>query len=143
VVVAVRIFVASPYAAPTPEGIEANVALARRLCAEVIAAGHSPFAPHLLYPQFLDDSKLDDRARGLRAGIDFLAVCDEVWCWSTVSMGMAHEIREALVRHSKPVRFPWGAEPLDECPVCLRKMVLEGHDPCDCPLCAAARGVRG
>ena len=154
-----RIFLASPFFAPTPEGIAANVALARRLCAEVIAGGHSPYAPHLLMPQFLDDANPADRERGIRAGLDFLRVCDEVWCWSTVSMGMAAEIRHAAVE-GKIVRFPWGVPVVETCPVCLRlmdgevgvlgvrsrKLVMEWwpkhvveEEPIECPLCATVR----
>ena len=97
-----RIFVASPYAGD----VEANVALARRLCMEVVQAGHAPFAPHLLYPQFLDDGQRLEREVGLRAGLTFLASCDEVWCWSRVTSGLSVEI-QAAQRLGIPVLTPW------------------------------------
>lgn len=143
-----RIFVCSPYAAPSPAGIAVNLDRARRLCSEVIWAGHAPYAPHLYLPTFLDDETPGDRERGIVAGLKFLQVCDEVWCWSTVSPGMAREIRHAVeyatAEAADPIRvlFPWGVAPISgECPVCVgwteaweaslyRKV---------CPLCEAVR----
>lgn len=142
-----RIFIASPLAAPTPEGVGANLALARRLCREVIDAGHSPFAPHLLMPQFLDDAKANERNVGMKAGFDFLRVCGEVWCWSTISNGMAAEIRHAVENADTrddgiKVRFPWGLDPFDGyCPVCAGWEVAweaKLYRP-QCPLCAAVK----
>ena len=55
--------------------------------------GYAPFAPHLLYPRFLDDNEPDERALGMAAGKAWLAVCDELWQWgATISAGMAEEI---------------------------------------------------
>jgi len=63
-----------------PGETEVNVMVARRLCAEVLSAGHAPFAPHLLYPQMLNDRDHTQRANGIAAGQAFLMVCDEVHC---------------------------------------------------------------
>ena len=50
-----RIFICSPYSG-TKEEIANNVRIAQALCRIVIDKGHYPFAPHLLYPQFLVDT---------------------------------------------------------------------------------------
>ncbi|MEG1926558.1 MAG: DUF4406 domain-containing protein [Ruthenibacterium sp.] len=47
-----RVFICSPFAG----AIDNNVAAAKRYCAFAIQNDAAPFAPHLLYPQFMDDS---------------------------------------------------------------------------------------
>ena len=131
-----RIFLCSPYAG----NVEANVALARRLCAEILAQGHSPFAPHLLYPQVLDDADHEARERGIRAGLEWLRMCDEVWCWREVSPGMVREVAYAIdfptTHNLGRVCFPWGVAPTDGCPVCLDLWTDT------CPRCAALEVTR-
>lgn len=86
-----RIFICSPYSGD----IEANTARAIEYCQRVIAEGHSPFAPHLFYPQMLDESNPVDRAKGIACGLAWLDVCDELWVFGEVSAGMQQEILEA------------------------------------------------
>jgi hypothetical protein len=53
-------------------------------------------APHLLFPQFLDEFDPEQRERGLAFGIALLDKCDELWvCGDVISRGMAAEIEEA------------------------------------------------
>lgn len=56
-----------------------------------------PIAPHLLFTQFLDDTKPNERSIGLEAGIALLDMCDEIWVYGLVnpSEGMAAEIEYA------------------------------------------------
>ena len=94
------IYVASPYAGD----IEQNTEYARRACRHVMNEGHAFFAPHLLYPQLLDDSKPQERQIGLDMGLSMLPRCDELWCYGDrISHGMHLEIEEA-VRIGIPVR---------------------------------------
>lgn len=94
------IYVASPYAGD----IEQNTEFARRACRHVMNEGHAFFAPHLLYPQLLDDSNLQERQAGLDMGLAMLPRCDELWCYGDrISHGMHLEIEEA-VRIGIPVR---------------------------------------
>lgn len=94
------IYVASPYAGD----IEQNTAFARKACRHVMNEGHAFFAPHLLYPQLLDDSKPQERQLGLDMGLAMLPRCDELWCYGDrISHGMHLEIEEA-VRIGIPVR---------------------------------------
>ena len=86
------IYVASPYAGE----IEKNTEFAKRACRHAMSEGHAFFAPHLLYPALLDDSKPRERQLGIDMGITMLAHCDELWCYGEqISYGMHLEIREA------------------------------------------------
>jgi hypothetical protein len=58
--------------------------------------GSAPIAPHLLYPQFLNDAVPLERKAGIRMGLRILTSCKELWvCGSHVSKGMEKEIAEA------------------------------------------------
>lgn len=88
-----RIFVCSRYAGD----VEGNVRVARWLCQEVVRAGAVPFAPHLLYTQFMNDDDPRERAAGISCGLAFMAVCDEVWVYTGagISPGMKQELAHA------------------------------------------------
>lgn len=103
-----RIYVCSPYSGDT----ETNTANARRYGQYVMGYGHAPFIPHLLYTQWLDDSKPADREAGLQAGNAFREVCDELWIFyppsGDLSPGMQRELD--AWPHKKPVKHHlWGA----------------------------------
>ncbi len=83
-----RIYLCSRYAGDRAN----NVAVSERLCRQVIEAGGAPFAPHLLYPRFLDDRNPTERELGIACGLTFMEVCDEVWLYS----GMRREVDHAL-----------------------------------------------
>ena len=86
------VYIASPYAGD----IENNVEAAKRYCLAAMEEGVTPVAPHLLYPQFLDDSDPVQRSLGTHAGLELLARCDELWvCGPEISPGMAREIQFA------------------------------------------------
>lgn len=104
-----RVFVASPWRAEVAAGRAANRARALAACREAVCAGHAPFASHLLFPQFLDDADPAERAAGMRAGLAFVAACEEVWVYGPVTEGMAAEIAEAR-RLGIPVVFKDGPE---------------------------------
>ena len=95
-----RIFLCSRYAGDTV----GNEAVAERLCRRVIEAGHAPFAPHLLYPRFLNDEDPSERELGIACGLAYMEVCDEVWVYTGdgISCGMRQELDRAS-RLSKPV----------------------------------------
>lgn len=94
-----RIFVCSPYHGE----VEVNAKRARSYVKYVICQGHTPFAPHLLYTQVLDEST--DREIGIELGLDMLAVMDEVWVFGErITEGMRCEIKRALSL-GIPVRY--------------------------------------
>lgn len=52
--------------------------------------------PHLMFPQFLDDSNPEERILGITLGVELMKICDEVWIFgSTISNGMAFELEHA------------------------------------------------
>lgn len=86
------IYVASPYAGD----IERNTEFAKKACRHVMSEGHAFFAPHLLYPQLLNDAEPAERQAGLDMGLAMLLRCDELWCYGDrFSYGMCLEIEEA------------------------------------------------
>ena len=63
---------------------------------DVIDKGYIPVAPHLLFPQFLDDADPDERELGIFFGNAIMSKCSEVWVFgSRISAGMQAEIRRA------------------------------------------------
>ena len=95
------IYICSPYAGD----IDVNVRNARNYCRFAIQRGCIPVAPHLLFPQFLDDSVSEQRELGLFMGYVLMTKCVEVWVFGdTISPGMAAEIVKAEAR-CMPVRY--------------------------------------
>ena len=71
---------------------EQNLEFARKTCRYAIEQEVTPFAPHLLYTQMLDDSSPADRQLGIEMGSQMLELCDELWlCGDRISEGMANE----------------------------------------------------
>lgn len=95
-----RVFICSKYAGD----IEHNVRVAQALCRMALDAGLAPFAPHLLYTQFLDDCDPAQRDLGVSTGLRFMETSDVVWVYvgEGVSDGMRREVEHAQ-RLSKPV----------------------------------------
>ena len=72
-----------------------NLKLAKDACTFAALRGCDPVAPHLYYPQFLDDDEVE-RALGMELGLKALRSCDELWIISPrISSGMSAEIKEA------------------------------------------------
>jgi hypothetical protein len=76
--------------------VERNVAAARRYSRFAVETGYIPIAPHLLFPQFLNDGDPAERELGLFFGNALMSKCSEVWVFgSRISDGMAAEIKRA------------------------------------------------
>ena len=96
------VYIASPFAGD----MERNLERARGYCRLAVSKGCIPLAPHLLYPQFMDDDDEDQRILGLRFAIALLCRCDELWVFGEkVSAGMAKEIEKAEKRGMRIRRF--------------------------------------
>lgn len=92
------VYICSPYAG----NIEYNVSRARGYSRFVMSKGHIPLAPHLLFPQFLDDDDRQEREMGLSFALHLLKKSDGLWVFgSKVTDGMAREIKRA-----KSLRIP-------------------------------------
>ena len=69
---------------------------ARRYSRFAVDKGYIPIAPHLLFPQFLDDNNPAERELGLFFGNALMSKCAEVWVFgSRISSGMEAEIERA------------------------------------------------
>lgn len=95
-----RVYICSRYAGD----VEHNVRVALVLCRMAVEAGLAPFAPHLLFTQFLDDINPVQREIGISLGMRFMEVCDVVWVYlgEGVSGGIRREIEHAR-RLGKPI----------------------------------------
>ena len=59
-----------------------------------------PIAPHLLFPQFMDDSLGEDRQTAMFMNLVLLSKCAQLWVFGSVrSEGMQQEIKWAKRRH--------------------------------------------
>ena len=86
------VYICSPYAGD----IDANVNAARRYSRFAVEQGYIPIAPHLLFPQFLNDADPRERQLGLFFGNALMSKCSEVWVFGDyISPGMEAEIRRA------------------------------------------------
>lgn len=80
---------------PTLE-LSANLRLARDACTLACYRGCIPIAPHLYFPQFLDDNDPSQRALGMEFGADAICHCEALWIVSRrISSGMSAEIKIA------------------------------------------------
>ena len=76
--------------------IEKNVAAARTYSRFAVEQGYIPIAPHLLFPQFLNDSNPKERELGLFFGNAIMSKCSEIWVFGNhISSGMEAEIKRA------------------------------------------------
>ena len=86
------VYICSPYA----EDVAANIEAARRYSRFAVETGYIPIAPHLLFPQFLNDADPAERELGLFFGNALMSKCSEVWVFgSRISAGMKAEINRA------------------------------------------------
>lgn len=95
-----KIFICSPYHGD----VESNTKLASSYIRMAYEEGYLPIAPHLLFPQFLNEDSLKEREDGIRIGLELLLDCDEVWVFGKATEGMDQEIRFA-VEHGKHIWF--------------------------------------
>lgn len=101
------VYIASPYAGDT----ETNVRRAQGYCRFAVTKNCIPIAPHLHYPQFMDDSDKEQRELGLFFALVLLGKCDELWIFGDrVSNGMSQEIKKAEKRGIPIRRFSFKCE---------------------------------
>ncbi|MCL1965301.1 MAG: DUF4406 domain-containing protein [Firmicutes bacterium] len=87
------VYICSPLAGD----MDGNMRRARRFCRFALERGAIPIAPHLLFPQFMDEKADGERGLALHMGLILLDKCSELWYFgTTVSPGMKAEIRKAL-----------------------------------------------
>lgn len=95
------VYICSPFAGDE----ERNTEKARRYSRFAVRKACIPVAPHLLFPQFMDDSVPAERSIALFMGMVLLGKCDEIWVFGrTISAGMAAEIEKAE-KKKIPIRY--------------------------------------
>lgn len=95
------VYICSPYAG----AVETNVNMARVYSRFAVRNACIPLAPHLLYPQFMDDTVPAERSLALFMGIVLLGKCDQMWVFGKViSAGMKSEIEKAE-KKKIPIRY--------------------------------------
>lgn len=93
-----KVFVCSPYRGDTKKNTE-KAAFAAKILSE---SGHMPVAPHLYFPNFLDDNDQYERIRGIELGIELMKECDLLWLLGpSITPGMEYELEVA-----KELRIP-------------------------------------
>ena len=86
------VYICSPYSGD----VENNTTAARRYSRFAVEQGYIPIAPHLLFPQFLNDDSYRERQLGLFFGNAIMSKCSEVWVFGDkITSGMEEEIQRA------------------------------------------------
>lgn len=89
------VYICSPFSGD----IERNNKRTREFCRFALDKGNIPLAPHLMYPQFMDDTDEKERELAIFMDIILMGKCQEVWVLGDViSKGMSIEIEKANKR---------------------------------------------
>ncbi len=94
------VYIASPFSGD----MKRNAEKARGYCRLAVSKGYIPLAPHLHYPQFMDDEDKEERELGLFFGLVLLGKCNEMWVFNKISAGVAKEIAKAKKR-GMPIKY--------------------------------------
>jgi hypothetical protein len=95
------VYICSPFAGDETGNTERT----RQFCKFAVRQGAIPFAPHLLYPQFMSDSDPEQRKLALLFGVVWLSRMDEVWVFGDrISEGMKRELAKARSK-GIPIKF--------------------------------------
>ena len=99
-----RVYICSPLSG----NIRHNMMMATEYCKFAAEQGCIPYAPHVYFPSFMDDTDPEQRALGLSEGQLWLRMCSELWIFGNViSSGMRGEI-ETAIRIGVPIRLYTG-----------------------------------
>ena len=86
------VFICSPFAGD----ITGNMEKARGYSRFAVSRNCIPIAPHLLFPQFMDDSDPSQRDLAISMGLALLSRCLELWAFgNTITAGMSVELAKA------------------------------------------------
>lgn len=96
------VYICSPFKGD----VKTNIQNAQRYSRFAVDQGVIPLAPHLLFPQFMDDANPIERQKALGMGLVLLLKCQELWCFGThISYGMSLELEKARRKGIKIRRF--------------------------------------
>ncbi len=92
------VYICSPFSGK----VKKNKRNARKYCRFALEQHTIPFAPHLLFPQFMDDNSSEERQLAMFMNMIMLGHCEELWVFGDrISAGMKQEIHKAERRHMK------------------------------------------
>lgn len=101
------VIIESPFAADTDEGFVANEHYAQN-CAKygLLKFNESGWGSHMIWPQFLDDTRSDERELGIQAGLAWSRMADYHVFYTDRgwSKGMIAALRYCI-EHQRPFRF--------------------------------------
>ena len=102
------VYICSPFSGK----VRKNKKKARKYCRFALEQHTIPFAPHLLFPQFIDDSSPQERQLAMFMNMIMLGHCEELWVFGdSISAGMKQEIRKA---ERKRMKIRYFTEDLEE-----------------------------
>ena len=92
------VYICSPFSGK----VKKNKRKARKYCRFALEQHTIPFAPHLLFPQFMDDNNSEERQIAMFMNMVMLGKCEQLWVFGeNYSNGMKEEIRKAKERRKK------------------------------------------
>lgn len=95
------VYVASAYSGD----VTTNTEKAKQYCRFAMEQGQIPLAPHLMFPQFMNDDDPAERELAIFMDVILLGKCDELWVFGDkISAGMSVEIEVAKKRR-QPIRY--------------------------------------
>lgn len=98
-----QVYICSPYSGD----VETNVELAREFSTYALGFGVMPIAPHLLFPQFMNDNVPSEREMAMDFNRQIFDGCEQLWVLlgdRGISRGMEVEIGWAE-SEGKPIRY--------------------------------------
>lgn len=102
------VFLCSPFAGD----VAGNTEKARAFSRFAVERNCIPVAPHLLFPQFMDDADPNQRDLAVFMGLVLLSKCLELWVFGgVVTAGMSVELAKAKQRD---IRIRYFTEQLEE-----------------------------
>ena len=85
--------------------VTTNTEKAKQYCRFAMEQGQIPLAPHLMFPQFMNDDDPAERELAIFMDVILLGKCDELWVFGdTITAGMSVEI-EVAKKRKQTIRY--------------------------------------
>ena len=85
--------------------VTTNTEKAKQYCRFAMEQGQIPLAPHLMFPQFMNDDDPAERELAIFMDVILLGKCDELWVFGdTITVGMSVEI-EVAKKRKQTIRY--------------------------------------
>lgn len=97
------IYVCSRFRSKEPETFMKYLTYTCEVSREIVMQGHEAIAPHLLYPNFLNDDIEEERNAGIKSALKLMHVSDMIIINTKfgISEGMKEEIKHAKENNMK------------------------------------------